>query len=155
MKKIILITLLLSINNSYAQNSIVANGNTLINSYGSVSYSMGQVNQLNVETSTAFISEGVQQPFEIVEHLGLTNLEFQNSFSLYPNPATSKVFLQFSDEIETPVFLTLRDLSGRIIESKELIESISELTISQLPTAIYYLTITSNHTTSTITLIKN
>lgn len=155
MKILSLFIVLSSIGQLYAQNNFVVNGNTLINNTGSVSYSMGQINHLNIETTTAMISEGVLQPIETIEQVGLSIIGFHNNFSIYPNPANSKVYIQLNDQSETPVILTITDVSGRVLESKELNTRFSEFTVQQLPSALYYITITSKLQSTTIPLIKN
>ena len=74
------------ITSSYAQESIVVSGGNTTGSGGSSSYSIGQVVYASLPGSSAYVLQGIQQPYEIIT---LGNDEFQRInlvTTAYPNP---------------------------------------------------------------------
>lgn len=155
MRKIIIITLFIGSFKAISQNSFLSNGNTINHSEGSISYSIGQLNQNHVQNSSFFISEGVQQPLEIIDVLGITSMKPTTTFSIYPNPTSDIVAIQFDQVFSNDIHIVIKDIAGRILVSEELNVNSTTLSIGHLPTAIYYLTITTPQQSSTFTLIKN
>ena len=136
MRKIIIITLFIGSFKAISQNSFLTNGNTINQSEGSISYSIGQLNQNHVQNSSFFISEGVQQPLEIIDVLGISSLKPTNTISIYPNPTTDIVALQFDQALSNNIQIVLKDIAGRVLVSEELNFNTSTLSIGHLPKAI-------------------
>ena len=61
----ILLLMLLTYENTQAQQAIVPIGGDAIGASGQISYSIGQIAYTTYEGSTGSVSQGVQQPFEI------------------------------------------------------------------------------------------
>ncbi len=60
-----------------------------------------------------------------------------NEFSIYPNPATNKIFI--TGNFNYPASLKLLDLSGKIIFQKNLLNSPATIDLPHLPAGIYFL----------------
>ena len=60
-----------------------------------------------------------------------------NEFSIYPNPATNKIFI--TGNFNYPASLKLLDLSGKIIFQKNLLTSPATIDLPHLPAGIYFL----------------
>jgi len=77
----------------YSQNALVVSGGDATGSGGSSSYSIGQIVYSTYSNENGSVSEGVQQPIELVT---LTNAELKSvslSAVLYPNPTQNYIVL--------------------------------------------------------------
>ncbi|OYU82072.1 MAG: hypothetical protein CFE23_01875 [Flavobacterium sp. BFFFF1] len=132
----ILLLCLLWAKNSQAQQSTVASGGSATGSGGTVSYSVGQISYKSPEGN--LISDGVQQPYEIIalgtdEHPDLQLLA-------YPNPVTNILKLKNTDPKVAVLSYSLTDISGKILIQAQNADS-TETTVSMqdYPAGIYLL----------------
>jgi hypothetical protein len=63
-------------------------------------------------------------------------------FKLYPNPGDGNFYLEFSEELNGPVKLNIKDLSGKTVYLKEYYTSSNSLNIN-LPAGLYLLNVKS------------
>jgi hypothetical protein len=78
--------------------------------------------------------------------------ELANSWSVYPNPTSSLLFVEAMD-LQGLVYLT--DINGKLITEKLNISQSKELDLSHLSTGMYYLVLEQNGVLSTKRVIKN
>src|SRR5689334_14951532 len=76
-----------------AQSNTVASGGDAKGSGGSSSYSVGQVNYATNSGGSKIITEGIQQPYEILVVTGIEKTDIDLSAAVYPNPATDFIIL--------------------------------------------------------------
>ena len=125
----------------YAQQNTVATGGNATSSSGSVSYTVGQLDYISAHNSTGTISQGLQQPYEILIVSGIERKDIQLSASVYPNPSSDFVLLTI-EEIETEKMTCgLYDIEGRLISSLKLTGLQTIIPLSNLPNASYLLKI--------------
>ncbi|MEJ5103289.1 T9SS type A sorting domain-containing protein [Chryseobacterium sp. MYb328] len=142
-KKSIYCLLLLAISLSYlkAQSAILPTGTDISGGNGSVSYSIGLAAYLYKGAGDQ-ITEGVQQPYEIVAlatHEALsTNLE---GILLYPNPFKDYLYLDFTTHNFKDAEYQLFDAQGKLIRKNVILQSKSELNFSDIPSAMYIIRI--------------
>lgn len=131
---------------SYSQKNTVVSGGIATGSTGSSSYSIGQIDYKTQISTTGFVSQGVQQPYEIIV-LDITqqNETFVNLI-VSPNPTKDIATIYFEDYIKWDNLLySLVDMNGKTIqENKKIIESNTSIDLSVLPLGIYFLNITTN-----------
>lgn len=139
----ILFTLILVFNtiSQNAQESIVGTGGNTSESNGSVSYSIGQIAYTSNESSAGSITQGVQQPYEILTLSGaeITNIELL--FSVYPNPTTSFVTLKILEIELTQLSFTLFDLQGKLLYERKVAQSSTSIDLESYESGIYILNI--------------
>jgi hypothetical protein len=139
-----------------AQQSPVASGGNAAGSGGSVSFSVGQIAYTTAFGSTGSVSQGVQQPYEIFT-LGVD--DFPNislTMAVYPNPTTSWVNLKIENFTEENLEYQLYDLQGKLISNRKITQDVTQIDMSNLATAIYFLKIfNSNAPIKTFKIIKN
>lgn len=139
------IVLALYTNTIQAQESIHAAGGNATGSSGSVSYSIGQVNYSNQSTSSGKISQGVQQAFEIYS-VGIPEPALNISMQLFPNPTSSSLVLQINDSFSEVLQLDIVDMQGKKVATYLIHETITNMDVSNLASASYYVSISSKDT---------
>lgn len=139
----ILFTLILVANtiSQNAQESVVGTGENTSESNGSVSYSIGQIYYTSIETTSGSVTQGVQQPYEILTLSGaeITNIELR--FSVYPNPTTSFVTLEILEIELTQLSFTLFDLQGKLLFERKVAQTSTSIDLESYESGIYILNI--------------
>ena len=140
--------------------SVNASGGNATGSGGSVSYSVGQVFYTTASGTSASVSEGVQQPYEISVFTGLKdNTAIDLVYAVYPNPTSGKLTLKLdasSISDTKSMIYQLYDLNGKLIRSDQLKEKETNIEMSDLTTSSYYLRIIkSKKVIKTFKIIKN
>ena len=149
MKKIILVVFLAIGSAHYSQNlqrqMISAQGNTIFIGNGMyVSQSIGQQSIIGTSQKNKLtISQGYQQNFW--SYYIRSNEASVIHTKTYPNPFLDSLNFQFSQPINTPVQITLFDITGKIVFELTKLPDETILTVSnlQLPSAIYLVYLTS------------
>jgi len=143
-----------------AQTAVLATGGNASGSGGTVSYSVGQVVYTTNLGTTGSVAQGVQQPFEISVVTGLEEAKGINlSVSAYPNPTTD--FLNLKVDASTTISIQsmsyqLFDISGKLLETKKLEGNETNIVMSNLVPATYFVKITDgNKEVKIFKIIKN
>ncbi|MCX6278164.1 MAG: T9SS type A sorting domain-containing protein [Bacteroidetes bacterium] len=135
---------------SVAQESILSANDNAAGTGGTVSYSIGQVAFRSVETGSGIVTQGVQQPYEILFMIGI---EDEKATSLnciaYPNPAYEDVRLKI-DRLSTGEFsYQLRDVHGKLISEMKIESQETIIPLKELSAGNYLLTLLENHINQT------
>ena len=141
-----------------AQTAVPATGSNASGSGGTVSYSVGQVVcTTNTGGSNGSVAQGVQQPFEISVVTGLEEAKGINlSVSAYPNPTTDFLNLKVGNYDNTNLSYQLFDISGKLLETKKLEGNQTNIVMSNLVPATYFVKVTDgNKEVKTFKIIKN
>jgi Secretion system C-terminal sorting domain len=144
------------IQNAIAQKDIVASGGNATGAGGKVSYSVGQVVYTTATGTGGRVTQGVQQPFEIVT-LGNDDFpEITLTMAVYPNPTTSFVNLQIDNFNFENLQFYLSDMAGKQLQTQKVTTSETQIQMENLPQSIYFLNVTNNNKTiKTFKIIKN
>ncbi len=73
--------------------------------------------------------------------LGTSELEAEIDLAIFPNPTSDVLTISFEMELTETVFMSLTDISGRLINQLELDQSVNQIDVSDLNTGVYMLTI--------------
>ena len=155
MKKIIIFAVcLFSIKTITAQTSLNAAGGDFKNADYTLSYSIGQV---FYETTT--INEGVQLPYNILEQIGIKDIEgiFLN-ISAFPNPTSDFLELRIDtkDFDFKNVLYQITDVNGRAVKSEKVNDFQTVISMGSLPQGIYFLEVKTKSTVlKTFKIVKN
>jgi hypothetical protein len=104
--------------NIHAQETVTSSGGNASGGGGSVSYTVGQVAYTSNKSSTGTVSQGVQQPYEILVVTGLEEANGINlEFSVYPNPTTDFLKLKVENYILENLIYQLYDANGSLIQN--------------------------------------
>jgi hypothetical protein len=131
-----------------AQQGLVTTGGDLGSSSGSVSYSVGQIVYTNIPGEDGSISQGIQQPitFQIV---GLHDLHEALSISVFPNPASQFLQIQFTDPQGSfqsePYTARLYDPKGNLLLTQALQHNINTISLESLTSSMYLLQVWQQH----------
>jgi hypothetical protein len=154
-----LITLLLfgiAIVTAQAQESVNATGGNASGSGGTTAYSIGQVVYTTNTGSNGSVAEGVQQPYEISIVLGIEVPEISLDILAYPNPTVNYLTLNVGNNELSNLNFQLFDINGRLIQNRNISNSIETVDMENLPTATYFLKVTNNNNeVKTFKIIKN
>jgi hypothetical protein len=141
----------------YAQEGISASGGDASGSGGTVSYTLGQVAFTTNTGTGGSEAQGVQQAFEVSI---VSGIEETNGISLrflaYPNPVSEVLILKIEGELKVPYVLSLYDINGVLIMSKETGGRETSIDMKNLLPATYFLKVTNfNKVVKTFKIIKN
>jgi len=85
--------------------------------------------------------------------LNVNTFTTNSNFEIYPNPATSKVTIQFTDLNNAK--LEVVDITGKLLIKQNLNSNSNTVNIEQLPSGLYIFKVTSNEGTAVSKVIKN
>lgn len=145
----------LGISQIFAQDSINAAGGTASGSGGSESFSLGQIVYTTNEKAAGSLTEGVQQPFEILV-LGTDDISVSNiTISIYPNPASDHITLLVKDFDLSDLSFQLLDMQGRTVRLQKIRNNQTRILMNNLPVASYIVKVTQgNKNIKTFKIIK-
>jgi len=139
-----------------SQDAFVASGGDATGSGGALSYSIGQVIYSTYSNDAGSVSEGVQQPIELVT---LTNADLKSvslSAVLYPNPAQNYCVLSITDAGLTNLSYQLYDIQGKQVGQGSIDQPKTQIALQHLESAVYLLKVTTKQTElKTFKIIKN
>ncbi len=156
-KYILLHGLLLAGTFLYAQERPVSAGGEAKGTGGTVSFSVGQVDYINLNTNTVKITQGVQQPAEMLVYPGNNPVIIDRNpeYSLYPNPTRDFTVLHVKQTALTQkISYVLYDMLGRVIAREKLVDVRTTIRVDQLPSAVYILTVVDDSNNKVITQFK-
>ncbi len=155
-KLILVLVFGFSIQSISAQIATLASGGDATGTGGKVCYSIGQVAYTTSNGSGGKVTQGVQQPFEIVT-LGTDNSpEIILSMSVYPNPTKSLVSLTVGNLERADLQYYLTDSTGKQLQSRKIIDFETQIQIENYPNAVYFLNVFDNNKQlKTFKIIKN
>lgn len=141
---------------AYTQQTIATSGGNASGSGGSSSNSIGQITYISANGSNGSINQGVQQPFEIVT-LGKDNFpEITLQMMVYPNPTSSFLNLRIENYTIENLKYNLFDINGKEILNQKIKNSETQINMSNLPSALYFLkVIEEGKLLKTFKIIKN
>lgn len=138
----------------HAQESVNASGGNASGASGTASYSIGQVAYTSNTGSSGNASQGVQQAYTI-SPAGVQIEENGTSYSVYPNPASSKLILQVDGVQSNQQLYELFDLQGKALKKGAIASNQTEIELLDLPAATYFLRVVQNNTVKqTFQIIK-
>jgi hypothetical protein len=138
----IFIIILIAIN-AGAQNTkqevVASAGGYDVNGDLSISWTLGETIIPTFQNGDLILTHGFQQQLVIttVEE----NFEFLVNVTVYPNPASDIVNIQFESPVEGDVDLTVINSQGKVVKA-DIIESATldkQINFQDLPAGIYYL----------------
>ena len=130
---------------TYAQQNIMTSGSDASDADGSISYSIGQVDYISSSNSSNFISQGVQQPFEIVTLSGNGIKDIQISAQVYPNPSINQLIISLQNYDYENLSYRLFDMRGREIVEGKIANSETIVNMQPYASAAYILKLVDNN----------
>jgi len=144
---------LLAIMQLHAQETAPATGGEATGSGGSSSYTVGQVVYTTNTGSNGSVAQGVQQAYEISTAFGVEVTEIELTFLAYPNPTNNILTLNIGQYNYEGLTYQLYDMQGKLVDSKQIVDSITTIVMQDLPASTYFLNVLNNK--SLIKTFKN
>lgn len=138
------------------QQNTVASGGLHTGTGGSVSFTLGQIDYINLSSPTALITQGVQQPFElfiIATDIPIV-IDRSPEFTLYPNPTKDYTVLHVKYSLIKSMSYVLYDILGRVVARQRLINVRTTIRMDNMPSAVYILTVIDDSNNKVITQFK-
>lgn len=152
----VLIFLQMSFNIALGQSSIVSSGGDAQGNGGTAAYSLGQVAYTSNSSNSGTINEGVQQAFEIFVTTGIDEIGIKLEMVVYPNPTSDFLILEVKEYLDADLRYELTDIKGNSLFNKNLTGPKSEINLTELANATYFLTVYNrSQILKTFKIIKN
>ena len=135
------------------QQVISTAGGAFENGSGSISFTIGECITSTLSSSATILTQGFHQPKLVIidnQPIKLDDIDI----TAFPNPAKEFVILRIKEF--RGFSYTLHDLTGRIIEKKEIFSSETEIDFKNLVPSAYILKVSNkNEDTRTFKIIKH
>jgi hypothetical protein len=142
MKKLISILILLYPVLLTAQSNFTSGSGELKGPGGYASQSIGQIAYTTYQSDSGRVNQGVIQPYQITVLSGEEVIDIQLIFKAFPNPVSNLLNLEITNFENQELTYQLFDLNGRLLSSKKIQQSLTEISTADLPPATYFLRIT-------------
>jgi len=149
--------LIMGLTGVHAQEAVPAAGGNALGSGGSVSYTIGQMAYTPNSGTTGSVSQGVQQPYEILVLTGMDNKwDIGLMVKAYPNPTTNYLTLRLNNSEISGISYQLCGINGNLLERKMVKSIETTISMKQYTPAAYFLkVIQNNKEIKTFKIIKN
>ncbi|MCX6305359.1 MAG: T9SS type A sorting domain-containing protein [Bacteroidetes bacterium] len=128
-----------------AQQSVLSASNNATGNAGQVSYSVGQVAFITTAGAEGTVTEGVQQPYEILFMDGIGDeTGIALNCTLSPNPATGYVKLTIKNPALSDPGYQLSNMNGVLLRTMKVVEDETVIPMDDLAPATYLLTVFGN-----------
>jgi hypothetical protein len=128
-----------------AQYTIPATGGNATGAGGAVSYTIGQIVYTTISGTTGIITQGVQQPFEILVVTGIEEVkDIILEISVYPNPATGHVKLKVGNYDIDNLSYQLYNIDGKPLQGNKIEGNETLIQLKSLMTGTYFLKVIDN-----------
>lgn len=145
LKLFALFLLCMSFTSLYAQETTNTAGGRASGTGGSATYSVGQVVFTTQSENGGTITQGVQQPYEILVVTGIELSDIQLGISAYPNPTTDFLTLKIDNHDFKDLELQLYNSQGRMLRQETLLYQETQIEMQNLAPATYFVRITENN----------
>lgn len=128
-----------------AQQATVTTGGEAEGPSGSVSYSIGQVNDQFISDNDGLLSEGVQQPYELFIITDLDNPSLLISAKVYPNPTMEELMVEIQEGVTSGLYLEIYNSEGIVVKRQKMEAAVHRIQLQEYAAGIYYLHILDGH----------
>lgn len=124
-----------------AQNNTVSAGGKAVGSNGNVTYTLGQIVYEAKRSDAYSVTQGNQQPFEIVPLATEVVTVPESELKIYPNPTYSGFYLELPKFEKRNITYQLSDISGKIIRQGKIDLMQTFIATDDLNSGVYMLKI--------------
>ncbi len=127
-----------------AQQTVSSAGASFTDANGSVSYSIGQLVYSAYDSEYGFIIEGVQLPWELfIPNVNIEETAISLTALAYPNPSSDYLYLRIEEYPIDNLQYHLYNQSGKLLNSNKISDTETQISMKELPSAIYFISITN------------
>ena len=138
---------------SFAQNAISSTGGHFKTTGGSTSFTVGQVAYVLKKGNGSYLNEGVQQVYT-KKTTPVEELVYLKEVQLYPNPPQETVILILSSKEDVQVRYTIMDYLGKEIKYGIILSEKSEISLRDLPSGNYFISLKSKKEIRIFKMVK-
>jgi hypothetical protein len=136
-----LVLLILFTSPALSQESVLSSSENASGVGGTVSFSVGQVAYHALQSAEGAITEGVQQPYEILFMTGIPDIISSFSCVIYPNPAVSEVMLRIEAPKLENCSYQVHDSRGLLLMEDEIEDRETSIPLNKFPPGNYMITL--------------
>jgi hypothetical protein len=153
--KSIMMLILFASSSLSAQEVITSAGDFHQNSNFSVSWTIGEPVIDTWSASGTVLTQGFQQPILVSVSI-YENPDLNYTINAFPNPTSDFLNVVISNGTYDKMQYLLFDVTGKLIDSRQIVSEQTEILFSHLPVATYYVKIIENNKElKTFKIIKN
>ena len=138
---------------SFGQNALSAAGGHFKTSGGSTSFTVGQVAYVLKKGTGSYLNEGVQQVYT-KKTTPIEELVYLKEVQLYPNPTQENFNLIISNKEDIQVRYTIMDYLGKEIRNGNILSEKSEISLRDLPSGNYFISLKSKKEIRIFKMVK-
>jgi len=138
---------------SFAQNAVSTTGGHIKSSGGSTSFTVGQVAYVLKKGNGSYLNEGVQQVYTKTT-TPIEELVYLKEVQLYPNPTQEIMTLILSSMEDVQVRYTIMDYLGKEIRNGNILSEKSEISLRDLPSGNYFISLKSKKEIRIFKMVK-
>jgi hypothetical protein len=127
-------------NSALSQLSVNSSGGDASGTGGTVAYSIGQIEYTAHSNASGSIDQGVQHAYEVFT-LATNETEMNISASAFPNPTSDLITIKLSNIDIMDLTYHMLDMQGKVISNGLITEPETQLDMSSLPAATYFVSI--------------
>jgi hypothetical protein len=138
---------------SFGQNALSAAGGHFKTNGGSTSFTVGQVAYVLKKGTGSYLNEGVQQVYS-KKTTPVEELVYLKEVQLYPNPTQETMTLILSSKEDIQVRYTIMDYLGKEIRNGNILSEKSEISLRDLPSGNYFISLKSKKEIRIFKMVK-
>ena len=127
-----------------AQSNVITSGANGNGAAGSVSFTIGQLDYINANSTAGDINQGVQQPFEIYKVTGLDDMQLAGlDIQISPNPSFGAMTLLINGASfeQKKLSYSIQSINGDRLAYQSITNRQTPIKLEHLAAATYFLTI--------------
>ena len=136
------------------QEVVASAGGYNVNGGISISWTLGETIIPTFKNGDLILTHGFQQ--QVIITTVVEDIEQLVKITVYPNPASDVVNIQFEAPVEGEMVLTMIDGNGRVVKA-DMVESAmveKQINLQDLPAGIYYLRLTKGKHVNVYKVVK-
>ena len=138
---------------SFGQNAVSSAGGHFKTTGGSTSFTVGQVAYVLKKGNGSYLNEGVQQVYT-KKTTPVEELVYLKEVQLYPNPTHETMTLILSSKVDVQVRYTIMDYLGKEIRNGNILSEKSEISLRDLPSGNYFISLKSKKEIRIFKMVK-
>jgi hypothetical protein len=142
-----------------AQSNVITSGANGNGAAGSVSFTIGQLDYINANSTTGDINQGVQQPFEIYKVTGIDDMQLAGlDIQISPNPSFGAMTLLINGASfeQKKLSYSIQSINGDRLAYQSITNRQTPIKLEHLAAATYFLTIYAEQVKiATYKIVKN
>ncbi len=107
-------------NNLKAQQNTITTGLTIVNAFGNISYTIGQLDYISTtKGAVVTLSEGMQQVYNLLPFTYIEYIDRSTTLSVWPNPVIDHLYIKVNSNNYSGIAYQIMNMNGQLIENKK------------------------------------